>query len=103
MVPVQAVVSSCASLGENVPFRQSIKLSPNPNQGQYAVQFSTPNAGEMDVELVSIQGQTILHKTIEHKNGLNSLSFNHANISSGIYLFNLVYEGKTYTQRLIIE
>jgi hypothetical protein len=57
----------------------------------------------MDVELVSIQGQTILHKTIEHKNGLNSLSFNHANISSGIYLFNLVYEGKTYTQRLIIE
>jgi hypothetical protein len=103
MVPVQAVVSSCASLGENVPFRQSIKLSPNPNQGQYSVQFNTPNTGEMDVELVSIQGQTILRKTIEHKNGLNSLGFNHANISSGIYLFNLVYEGKTYTQRLIIE
>jgi hypothetical protein len=103
MVPVEAVVSSCAGLGENVPFRQSIKLSPNPNQGQYAVQFNTPNSGEMNVELVSIQGQTILQKTIEHKNGLNSLSFNHANISSGIYLFNLIYEGKTYTQRLIIE
>ena len=42
-------------------------------------------------------------KTIEHKNGVNSLQFNQSNLASGIYLFNLIYEGKTYTQRLVIE
>jgi hypothetical protein len=103
MVPVSAVVNSCASIGENIPFKKSIKVMPNPNNGQFNVEFSTDYAGKIKTELVNVVGAKVYERDFEHKQGSNTVSIESTNLSKGMYLFNIYFEGKNYTTRLVIE
>ncbi len=103
LVPVNAVVNSCASIGENIPFKKSIKVMPNPNNGQFNVEFNTDYAGKIKTELVNIVGAKVYEKDFEHQQGTNSISIASTNLSKGMYLFNIYFEGKNYTTRLVIE
>ena len=103
MVPVEAVVETCAGLGENIEFKRSIKLMPNPNNGQFAVEFETKNDGKVSFELLSPLGTKVYSKEFEHVAGNNSWNFDQQHLAKGLYLFNIHFEGKDYTQRIVIE
>ena len=103
LVPVNAVVQSCAGIGENIPFQRSLKVAPNPNNGQFTVQFNTEHAGEMQVEILNLIGQKVFGQQINHQEGLNKISVDGRSFAKGVYLFNILFEGKNYTQRIVIE
>lgn len=103
LVPVQAVVETCASVGENIPFKKSMKVAPNPNNGEFSIQFETEYAGTLKAELVDIVGKVVYSENIDHVQGSNKWNMNQQNLSKGVYLFNIHFEGKDYTTRLIIE
>jgi hypothetical protein len=103
MTPVEAVVSSCASIGENVPFKQSIQIAPNPNNGEFHVNFNTNANGSMDAELINIVGAKVWESTFDYQQGTNKVHIETSNLSKGMYIFNLQYEGKKYPTRLVIE
>lgn len=103
LVPVTAVVSTCAGLAENTPFKNSIKVAPNPSNGQFNVQFQTGYKGEIYAEMYNLVGEKVYTTSLNHHEGLNSFSVNTSNLSKGVYMFTLVFEGKNYTTRLIID
>lgn len=103
MVPIDAVVETCAGISENLVFKQSIKLMPNPSNGEFKVEFATENDGKIEFELLSTIGTTVYKETAEHSSGINSWNFQQQHLSKGLYLFNIRYEGKDYTSRIVIE
>ncbi len=103
LVPVTAVVSTCAGLAENTPFKNSIKVAPNPSNGLFNVQFQTGYKGEIYAEMYNLVGEKVYTTSLNHHEGLNSFSVNTSNLSKGVYMFTLVFEGKNYTTRLIID
>lgn len=103
LVPVTAVVSTCAGLAENTPFKNSIKVAPNPSNGQFNVQFQTGYTGEVNAEMFNLVGEKVFTTQLNHHEGLNNFSVNTADLSKGVYMFTLVFEGKNYTTRLIID
>ncbi len=103
LIPVNAVVNSCAGLGEDILFKRSIVVSPNPNNGEFSIQFTTEHSGELTYEMYSIIGETVYSEKASYHNGLNQRSINTKNLSKGMYIFAIEYEGKKYTTRLIIH
>jgi len=103
MTSVNAVVSSCASIPENVHFKKSIKLFPNPNNGSFDIQFETLDAGVLSVNMTNLLGQQVYEQDVNHAIGNNTISVNQTKLAKGVYITNLVYEGKNYTSRVIID
>jgi hypothetical protein len=102
-VAVQAVVQSCAGIGENIPFQRSLKVAPNPNNGQFSVQFNTEYSGQMNVEILNLIGQKVYGQQVHHQEGVNKINVDGRFFAKGVYLFNILFEGKNYTQRIVIE
>ena len=100
-VEVSAVVESCAALGEDVAFKNSISLFPNPNNGQFEVNFNTRKDADVTIDIIDIVGKTIQSQSLKNLNGFVKKTIDIKNFSKGIYLMNLTFEGKTYTKRFI--
>ena len=98
---VVAVVESCAALGEDVAFKNSISLFPNPNNGQFEVNFNTRKDADVTIDIIDIVGKTIQSQSLKNLNGFVKKAIDIKNFSKGIYLMNLTFEGKTYTKRFI--
>lgn len=103
LVPVDAVVNSCAGIGEDIPFKKSIQVIPNPNQGEFNVQFSADHSGELMAEMMSVVGDIIMLNPISYHQGVNTIDMKTSNLSNGMYLFSLIYNGKKYTSRVMIH
>lgn len=103
MIPVQAVVETCASIGENISFKRSIKIIPNPNNGDFLIEFETEQSGTMKVKLISIIGQEVYSKDLEHQYGKNSFGIDKQTLSKGVYFISICFEGKDYVSKIIIE
>lgn len=100
-VEVSAVVESCTALGEDVAFKNSISLFPNPNNGQFEVNFNTRKDADVTIDIIDIVGKTIQSQSLKNLNGFVKKAIDIKNFSKGIYLMNLTFEGKTYTKRFI--
>ena len=103
MTAVEAVVSNCASIAENIPFKQSINLSPNPSNGEFQVSFSTQSNGNMQAELINLVGAQVWTSQLEFQEGKNTVEIRTSDLAKGMYIFNMIYEGKKYPTRVVIE
>jgi hypothetical protein len=103
MVSVDAVVESCASIGENILFQRSIKLAPNPSNGNFNVEFATEYDGELEFQILSSVGNIVHTESFNHTTGVNTIKVDQSKLAKGLYFFNLVFEGKDYTSRIVIE
>lgn len=103
LTAVEAVVNSCASVGENIPFKKSIVIAPNPSNGDFQLSFSTQSAGTVKAELIDLIGAQVWSSSLEHHEGNNTESISLDNVAKGIYIFNILYEGKKYPTRVVIE
>ncbi len=103
LVPVEAVVETCLGIGENIPFKNSVKVAPNPNNGNFKVLFNANNKADVQFELISIIGTKVYSEKVDQAFGEMSHEIKASKLSKGVYLLNVVYEGKPYTQKIIIE
>lgn len=103
MVAVDAVVESCASVGENILFKRSIKLAPNPSNGNFNVEFATEYDGELDFNILSSVGNVVHSEHVQHTSGVNVLKVDQSKLAKGLYFFTIHFEGKDYTSRIVIE
>jgi len=103
MVAVEAVVDGCLGIGENIAFKKSIKLVPNPNNGEFVVEFATDYDGEVQIEMVDMLGKSIQTSTYAHKPGVNTWSFNQQELARGVYILNIHFEDKDYSTRVVIQ
>jgi hypothetical protein len=100
-IQVDAVVNPCAGIGENIVFNNSISLSPNPNNGNFDVSFELKNTGDVKLEVLNLIGQNVNQIAINGISGKIKQNVDCKNLSKGVYLLNITYEGKRYTRRFI--
>lgn len=104
MTPVLAVVDPCLGLSENVIFKNSIQVMPNPSDGNFAVQFYVNNqAADVQLQVLNLLGQPVYQETVSQAAGNVQRTLNLSNLSQGVYLLNLQYQGESHVQRIVIK
>jgi len=92
------------SVGVNkVDSELEIKLYPNPNTGQFIIEFSNPIEDELEIQIFNTLGQVLLSKRIEALNTDNQLQINLEEVATGTYLVRLSTNHKLTTKRVIIR
>ncbi|MGL4599454.1 MAG: T9SS type A sorting domain-containing protein [Bacteroidia bacterium] len=100
---VNVFVDPCLGLGENTLFSNSIQVAPNPSNGLFTVNFDAPVRNDVTVQVTDLVGRIVYTDVMQNVQGRNTRDINMQSLSKGVYLFSLVYEGKAYTQKIIIE
>jgi subtilisin-like proprotein convertase family protein len=81
---------------------QDFALFPNPNKGNFTVQFNSTSNNEIKIDVYDISGRRVFENNYENT-GLFSQNIQLNNLQSGVYLVN-VQDGNTKeVKRIIIE
>lgn len=80
----------------------NLAVYPNPNNGNFNVQFTNSNGGQVKLSLYDMSGRLIFNNQYE-----NAVDFNEniqvSNLQSGVYLLNIDNGKMSQTKRLIIQ
>ena len=81
---------------------QDFVLFPNPNKGNFTVQFNSTSNNEIKINVYDISGRRVFENNFENT-GLFSQNIQLNNLQSGVYIVN-VQDGNTKeVKRIIIE
>ena len=93
-------VVDCASLEEHL---SNTTLYPNPTTGEFIIQHHSFNNDVLRIEVVDLQGRLIEQRKANYTNGILFEKFNLNDLSSGIYLVELIgKKGKT-VKKVILD
>lgn len=88
--------NSCSILSiENIEL-DNIKFYPNPAKNK--IQFSNTNAISTEIRIFNLLGKQVFHQSNISEKTIDTSSFN-----KGIYLVKIDIDGKTKTQKLVIQ
>lgn len=81
------------------------KIYPNPSNGQFELTLSasSPNASGIDIEVWSLLGQKVLHKSYSNKsNDRLTINLNDNSVEKGIYFLKVMQNGLQIAEHKII-
>ncbi|MNX77692.1 Ser-Thr-rich glycosyl-phosphatidyl-inositol-anchored membrane family protein [compost metagenome] len=78
------------------------KIYPNPNKGNFNVQFNSESGNEIKINVHDISGRLIFNKTYQNT-GLFSENLQLNNVQSGVYLVNVIDGDRKEVKKIIIE
>ena len=67
----------------------NIELYPNPVNDQLQISYETLNAGNVQVEIIDLQGKVLLQQTISSQNGTNQAIIPVSQLAKGLYVCRL--------------
>jgi len=102
-VPVTAVVQICAGLGEDILFRQSIGVFPNPNNGTFSVSFETKTEQNIQIQILDMLGKVVYSKEVKNFTGKYNGVIDAKGIAKGVYMLDVKYQDKPYYTKLVIQ
>jgi len=76
---------------------------PNPFNPATKINIDIPEAGILNVGVYNLKGQlisTLLNETVYP--GTHSVVWDGSNLTSGLYIFSVSYDGKTYNQKVTL-
>ncbi|MCA0447181.1 MAG: T9SS type A sorting domain-containing protein [Bacteroidetes bacterium] len=73
---------------------------PNPFNPSTVIEFSLPSAGTVDFAVFNTLGQLVSSSKVNGISGLNQLSFKADGLSSGVYFYQLTFNGKSVTKTM---
>lgn len=76
-------------------------IAPNPISDQFFLKLNSENNKEIDIKIVTTQGQIIYENSANLNQGLNDISINTSDFATGIYLLQIASEGAIGTKKLI--
>ncbi len=79
------------------------EVYPNPNNGQFQVSFETPQAGVANLNLVDLNGRSILRQAVEVQAGSQQLPVEVDTYSAGVYFLIFELNGQRIQQKLILN
>jgi hypothetical protein len=98
-IPVPITVEDCASINDNI---SAVNIYPNPSNGMVNLELSLKQESVINVELINVVGEVVYAETIGKGKELNK-TFDWSKISSGIYTVNIVSNGQTKIEKIIIK
>ncbi|MEO8150478.1 MAG: YCF48-related protein [Bacteroidia bacterium] len=80
----------------------SIVISPNPSNGNFQIQFSSPKMSIEKIEMLNVLGEKVFEKNVGVVAGENKISIS-PKLGSGIYFLKMILGGKIFTGKVILE
>jgi len=76
---------------------------PNPFNNTTAIQFALPKAEHISITIYNLKGEVVKQlATGSFTAGYHTISFNAANLSSGVYTYTLKTKDKCITNRMLL-
>ena len=85
---------------EGTKMSYSIKLFPNPTQGEIHLQMQDLNAKSMVIHVLDISGRQVYSETVENPNHQYHQTLDLSNTGQGVYFIVIDVDGKRHTQRI---
>ena len=80
---------------------ETFTISPNPSNGNILIRLSSSE--EVKVDLFDIRGRKCFNAIYENSNTFFNKEINLGQLEKGIYLLNVISDGKTATKKVIIQ
>ena len=80
----------------------NFKIYPNPNNGNFTVQFDSNSGNDIKVDIYDIRGRLIYGKSFE-SSGLFSQNLDMNNVQSGIYMVTVQDGDRKETKKIVIQ
>ncbi|MDC3220179.1 M43 family zinc metalloprotease [Flavobacteriales bacterium] len=93
-------INSIESLVDQV----DLNVYPNPGFGNFSIDFSLVNSGNVKIDLMDIKGSTISLLLEEYANsGEFNLNYNLNGLSRGVYFIKMTVNGMTSMNKLVVQ
>lgn len=79
-----------------------LAIYPNPNNGNFTVQFNSTSSNEVKIGVHDVRGRQIFDKAYQN-NGLFNQSLNLNNVQSGVYFVTVQDGSKKTTKKIVVE
>jgi endonuclease I len=102
MMALSTMNCGVAGINENKN-SQFVSVSPNPNNGNFTIKYSSQTNEKVAVKLTDMLGRVVYSNTLQASNGNNTVELNVPNLNKGIYMVEWLSENIHQTEKLIIE
>lgn len=92
-----------AALGEEEIQAAQAKLYPNPARDAVKVSLQVSEAGEALVEVISLNGQTVIAQTASVEAGMQSIDLHVADLANGVYTVKIALNDRVETLRFTVQ
>lgn len=89
---------STSSVSDSMEF----SIIPNPNNGEFNIQFNSASSNKVSVEVFDLRGRLIFNKSY-YNSGSFSEKLNLSHVQSGMYLLSVKDGERRSTKRIVIE
>ena len=91
------------SLGIEESSFNEFAIFPNPNTGEFIINFNSTSSRDVNVGVFDIRGRKVLDNFYNNSGGIFSENINLGNVASGMYLVMINDGVNTSTKRIIVE
>ena len=81
----------------------SVSLSPNPNNGNFTINYTGSENKQLNLKLFDMMGRVIFSKEVRVNDGINKIEMNIPEVSKGIYSLEFITETGIETKRVVIQ
>ena len=92
-----------AALGEDEIQAVQAKLYPNPARDAVKVSLQVSEAGDALVEVINLNGQTVIAQTASVEAGMQSIDLHVADLANGIYTVKIALNDRVETLRFTVQ
>ena len=93
---------NCTALGVDTSELADFVITPNPNKGNFTIQFKSNSNNDIKIAVYDMSGRRIFENNYEN-NGLFSQNIQLDTIQTGVYIVNVNDGNKKEVKRIIIE
>jgi len=101
--PLQNFTSGALRVDEDASYLNSTVVYPNPAKDQVNISLYADQDGEALITISDITGRQIISEMRNLNAGVNITSFQTADLSAGIYMVNVMVNGKQQTTKFVKE
>jgi len=81
----------------------NVNILPNPNQGEFAMEFTTDQQDDYSIELVNSVGQVLFSQQLEKFSGVYNYKFDLTAESSGVYFLKVAGKTDNTVHRIVVR
>ncbi len=82
---------------------ENLNIYPNPTTGILNINFDSENSGEVNVKLMSVNGQVIIDDNIKPQMTSYSNSYNISNYAKGVYLLSITSDNEKIDKKIVLK
>jgi hypothetical protein len=82
---------------------ENLAIYPNPTSGMLNIKFDAEKQGDIQVKLISVNGQVIFNKEISGVLGQYNYSFDISDQAKGIYLLSIVSDNEKIDRKIVLK